>query len=202
MKFFASAFIIASAAIVAVPAAAQDDGGDKVRMVIVYGDDAAPEPEGDEIIVVGRKPESERFRIPENLRTSGSPANRSWADRVERFEMIGRFGTLSCDPAGAGGFLGCTQKMIDEAYKDKAEGADVRFGQLIEMARTERLSTIDEDAAAEQERVESLERAYLDRLERERDAPIGNEVPTDNATGLSMPPAEILDPAAPDEMPS
>ncbi len=183
------------------PVAAQDEAAptasapatpaptDSVRLVVVYGDDAPPETVGDEIIVVARKPESERFRIPENLRLSDSPENRSWAARAERFEMIGDFGTLSCDAAGAGGFLGCTQQMIDDFYKDKAEGSDVRFGQLIEMARAERLATIDEDAAAEQERVELLERAYLDRLERERDGPVGDEI-----TDPSAPPTVNQEP--------
>ena len=44
----------------------------------------------------------------------------------------------------------------------------MRFGQLIEKARAERLSTIDAQAAAEQERVEMIEREYMQRLERER----------------------------------
>ena len=44
----------------------------------------------------------------------------------------------------------------------------MRFGRLIEQARAERLSTIDADAAAEQERVEMIEREYMERLERER----------------------------------
>lgn len=82
---------------------------------------------------------------------------------------------MSCDPAGAGGFTGCTQKMIDAAYADRAEGENVRFSQLIEQARQERLSTIDTDAAAEQERVEQIEREYLERLERERSAPLPGE---------------------------
>lgn len=152
----------------ATPAAAQDDAGDKVNMVIVYGTDECPAPAEGEITVCARKAEDERFRIPENLRLSDSPQNTSWAERVERFEMIGDFGTMSCDPAGVGGWTGCTQQMINAAYADKREGSDIRFSQLIEAARAERLSTIDEEAAAEQERVEQIEREYMERLERER----------------------------------
>ena len=51
----------------------------------------------------------------------------------------------------------------------------MRFSQLIEQAREDRLSTIDADAAAEQERVEQIEREYLERLERERQAPLPGE---------------------------
>ena len=158
------------------PVAAQDSSGDKVNMVIVYGDDDCPQPDGDEITVCARKAEGERYRIPRNLRTSDSLENTSWTQRVESYEMIGAFGTESCSPAGAGGFTGCAQQFIDAAYDEKAEGSDVRFGQLIEAARAERLSTIDADAAAEQARVEQIEREYLDRLERERDVALPGEV--------------------------
>jgi hypothetical protein len=51
----------------------------------------------------------------------------------------------------------------------------VRFGLLIEQARAERLSTIDAEAAAEQERVEMIEREYMQRLEKERQAELPGE---------------------------
>lgn len=159
-----------------LPAAAQDKGGDRVNMVIAYNEDECPEPsvEG-EIVVCQIVVEADRYRIPSNLRQSDNPANTAWTQRVETIRYIGEFGTMSCDPAGAGGFTGCTQKMIDAAYADRAEGENVRFSQLIEEARQERLSTIDADAAAEQERVEAIEREYLQRLEREREAPLPGE---------------------------
>ena len=65
--------------------------------------------------------------------------------------------------------------MIDAAYRERAEGSDVRFGQLIQQQREERLSTIDQDAAAEQARVEELERAYMEKLARERDGAVPGE---------------------------
>lgn len=164
-----------AAGISAAPAAAQDTPGDKVNMVIVYGDDACPASAGEEIVVCARKAENERYRIPENLRFSDDPANQAWAERVERLEMVGDFGTMSCSPTGAGGITGCTQQMIDAAYADRAEGTNVRFGELIAAAREERLSTIDADAAAEQERVEQIEQEYMERLENERNAPVGEE---------------------------
>lgn len=167
----------------ATPAAAQDQGGDRVNMVIAYSEDECPEPTVEEEIVVCEiLVEAERFRIPSNLRQSDSPANSSWSRQVEKIRYIGEFGTMSCNPAGAGGFTGCTQQMINAAYADRAEGENVRFGQLIEEARQERLSTIDEDAAAEQERVEAIEREYLERLERERNAPLPGEDPLPSTT--------------------
>ena len=164
---------IASLAL-AFPLAAQEQvpeaSDDNYNMVIVYGDDECPQSTADQIVVCARKAENDRYRIPETLRFSQSPANTSWAERVERFEMAGDFGIMSCSPTGAGGFTGCTQEMINAAYADKANDAGVRFGEIIAAERAKRLATIDEDAAAEQERVEMIEREYMERLERERAA--------------------------------
>ena len=162
-------------AAVSISASAQDAAGDRVRMAIVYGDDEVAPPQGDEIVVVARLPEAERFRIPEALRFSDDPENMAWARKVERLDMVGRFGTMSCSTAGAGGFTGCTQQLINAFYADKREGADVRFGALIAAARAERLSTIDVEAAATQARVEELEKAYMEKLERERAAELPGE---------------------------
>ena len=129
----------------------------------------------DQIVVCARKAENERFRIPETLRFSESPENQSWASRVESFEMAGDFGIMSCSPVGAGGFTGCTQEMINAAYADKENNAGVRFAEIIAAERAKRLSTIDADAAAEQERVEMIEREYMERLERERSAGTDDE---------------------------
>lgn len=152
------------------PAAAQDDAGDRVRMAIVYGNDVIEDcPEG-MICVTGVLPEEDRYRIPETLRSSDDPDNTAWARRVEAFKFVGDFGTLSCSPSGAGGFTGCTQEMIDAAFEARANAPGVKFAQLIEAARAERLSEIDVAAAEEQARVESIERAYMEKLERERAA--------------------------------
>lgn len=170
-----AALLMAAVMSLGAPAAAQEDGGDKVRMVIVYGDDEKPVAQGDEILVIATLPESERYRIPEALRTSDDPSNTAWAKRVESFQFVGDFGTLSCSPSGAGGFTGCTKELIDAAFEAKAEAPGVRFAKLIEAARAERLSSIDAEAAAEQERVEAIERAYMERLERERDGDTADE---------------------------
>ena len=110
----------------AFPAAAQDDAGDKVNMVIVYGDDACPTPAEGEITVCARKEEDERFRIPENLRYSDDPQNTAWTERVERYEMVGAFGTMSCDPAGAGGWTGGRRYALCLAGRctDKKDGRE------------------------------------------------------------------------------
>ncbi len=172
----------------AAPAAAQEDGGDRVNTLIIYGDDPCPATTGAEIVVCARLDETERFRIPERLRQSGSPDNESWASRVQSFEAVGDFGPLSCTPIGTGGELGCTAKMIEAAYAERATSSDVRFGQLIAQARDERLATIDAEASETQTRVEELERQYDERLRRERDGEV--PVTTDRPR-----PAQVVDPA-------
>ncbi len=95
-----AALIAIPALAFAAPATAQDEAGDKVNMVIVYGDDECPQSGEGEITVCARKAENERYRIPENLRFSDNPENTAWTQRVESYEMVGSFGTLSCSPAG------------------------------------------------------------------------------------------------------
>jgi hypothetical protein len=156
---------LAAAAFVALPhpAAAQDQGGDKVNTVILYGEDKCPQSAEGVINVCAHLPESERYRIPQVLRESSSPQNESWTNKVLSYEAVGNFGPLSCTPFGAGGELGCTAKMIEQAYAERAGSSDVRFGQLIAQARAERLSTVDQEAAATQARVEQAEQEYLAR---------------------------------------
>jgi len=185
----ACAGLAAWAVLLNSPAQAQDDGGDRVNQVIIYGEDECPQSTLDTITVCARMDESERYRIPERLRQSGDQANQAWAEKVKAFEAVGNFGPLSCTPVGAGGELGCTAEMIEAAYEERAQGSDVRFSQLISEARAERLSDIDDEAAATQSRVEELERAYMERMRLEQEGTAPTQV------DASAPPAEIVDPA-------
>ncbi|PNU01683.1 hypothetical protein [Novosphingobium guangzhouense] len=163
---------VAVLSLAAAPAFAQDSdlsdpGGEKVNQLIVYGDDPCPEASSGEITVCARKPEEERYRIPTPLRGIDQPQSEAWANKVQAYETVGRFGTLSCSPAGAGGSLGCTQQLINQAYAEKENGSEVRFSELIQAEREKRLSTIDADAAAEQARVEEAEKAYFEQRKRQ-----------------------------------
>lgn len=188
-RFLALTALATGLALAAPPAAAQEQAGDKVNTVIIYGQDACPKSTGNEITVCARLDESERYRIPENLRGSDSPQNESWTNKVQSYETVGAFGPLSCTPFGAGGELGCTAKMINDAYAEKRQGSDVKFGQLIAQARSERLSTIDQESAATQARVEQAEKEYLVRQGRAQDADV------QPANDKSVPqPARVVDP--------
>ena len=101
------------------PALAQNT---KVSEIIVYGTDPRPRSTDDEIVVCARKPETERYRIPERLRQGGSLQSRqAWAARAKQFETVGRTGINSCSPVGPGGWTGCTEQVINQAFNDREE---------------------------------------------------------------------------------
>jgi len=188
----AVAAVLVSALLPAAPAAAQAAAAgpdDKFNMVIVYGNDECPQPKGDEITVCARKGENERYRIPEELRGSQSPANDAWNNKVMAYETVGRSGTQSCSPVGPGGATGCVQRLIDKAYAEKGQNPSIRFSELIAAERAKRLSTIDADAAATQARVEQAEQEYDARRQAEEagkatPAPTpAPAAPTQTATG-------------------
>lgn len=151
-------------------AQAQDNPTEKINQLIVYGDDPCPASSDGSITVCARKDESERFRIPKPLRDNPNDSvNQGWTQRVKAYETVGAFGTNSCSPVGAGGATGCMSQLINSAYAEKKQSSDVQFGKLIEEERAKRLKTIDADTAAEQARVEVLEKEYEAKLKRERD---------------------------------
>jgi hypothetical protein len=161
------------------PALAQD-AGEKVNQLIVYGDDPCPPSTDEQITVCARKNEGERYRIPEPLRDDpNNAANQGWTQRVKAYETVGAFGTNSCSPVGAGGDTGCLARLISNARTERKQSSDVHFAKLIEAERSKRLETVDSDAAAEQARVESLEKQYEAKLAKER-----------NAADAAPPPAE------------
>ena len=168
------ALAFASLALLGAPAASAQEAGEKVNQLIVYGDDPCPVSQGDEITVCARKSESERFRIPAPLRESGDlQKNEAWNNKVLAYETVGRTGTQSCSPVGAGGWTGCSNKLISNAYAEKRESSDVRFGELIQAERERRLSTIDQEATATQGRVEQAEREYEARQRAQTGAATG-----------------------------
>lgn len=106
------------ALIPATPAAAQS----RISEIIVYGTDPCPRSTDDEVVVCARKPEAERYRIPEKLRSGGSlQSKQSWANRAVALETYGKTGINSCSPVGPGGFTGCSQQLIGQAFKERGE---------------------------------------------------------------------------------
>lgn len=113
----AAAGIVGFVAFPATPAEAQRT---RISEIIVYGTDPCPRSTDDDIVVCARKPESDRFRIPEDLREGGSLQSRTaWAERARSLETYGRTGINSCSPVGPGGYTGCSQQLIDQAFRER-----------------------------------------------------------------------------------
>ena len=114
-----------SAGLAALPAPAAAQAGNAVNEIIVYGSDPCPRSTDDDIVVCARKPESERYRIPEKLRSGGPRQTReAWANRARQFETVGSTGTFSCSPVGPGGYTGCLTQVIKQARQERREQSE------------------------------------------------------------------------------
>ena len=160
-----SAAAIAVSSFAIFPASAQDQPGDRVNQLVIYGDDVCPPSTGNEIVVCARKDESERYRIPETLRGGelGEAKNQSWSERVRSYEYVGKDGAQTCSASGAFGFTGCTQQLLKTAYAEKGIDDTVNWGRLIEEERQKRLSQIDADAEAVEARLREIEETREER---------------------------------------
>ena len=115
---------LAASALALLPAAPALAQKSKISEIIVYGTDPCPRSTDDDIVVCARKPESERYRIPEKLRAGGSLQERqSWANKALAIETYGRTGINSCSPVGPAGFTGCTEQLINQAFRERKEQA-------------------------------------------------------------------------------
>jgi hypothetical protein len=160
----AAAALAAAAPLSAQQAAAPAAADPKISQVIIYGDDPCPKGDEETIVVCARKPEGERYRIPENLR--GNPnarENRSWADRATELQYVGRTGIGSCSTVGAGGMIGCYNDLVREARAERRGRDEVNWNALIEQARQERLGKIDGQAEADEADAKAAEEASRPR---------------------------------------
>ena len=108
----------------ALPAPALAQAGSRVSEIIVYGNDPCPRSTDDEVVVCARKPESERYRIPENFRSSGPrQAGEAWANKARALETVGATGINSCSPVGPAGHTGCLIQVIKQARAEANEAA-------------------------------------------------------------------------------
>jgi hypothetical protein len=109
--------VLIAAVLSAGPALAQAPAGDAPKRVVnvtVYGSEPCPKGSSGEIIVCGRRPDNERYRIPKELRKrEQKPSETSWAARAAGLEEASR-STMpgSCSPVGAWGQTGCFQQML------------------------------------------------------------------------------------------
>ena len=112
---------LALGALAASPAAAQRA---QPSQIIVYGTDPCPRTTDDDVVVCYRRPEAERFRIPEVLRPQGAPQERqSWTRQAENLSTVGSTGLNKCSPVGPMGVAGCAQQEINQAFRELREGS-------------------------------------------------------------------------------
>src|SRR3954469_7376456 len=105
----------------ALPAPAQAQQGN-VAEIIVYGNDPCPRSTEDQVVVCARRPEGERYRIPEKYRPSGSrQETEAWARKSRVLETVGSTGINSCSPVGPAGYTGCLTQVIREAREQRQQ---------------------------------------------------------------------------------
>jgi hypothetical protein len=118
-----AALAVSAAAFIPAPAGAETE---KVHKFVVYGKDPCPRAQSDdEIVVCARRPDTERYRIPKELRDSAveeDPDSTSWTDRSEALEYVGRGGIQSCSTVGPGGASGCWNEMVRAWRRDRRTG--------------------------------------------------------------------------------
>ena len=110
----------------AAPALAQEDGGslaqsgtppERTSILYTYGDEPCPEAQEGEIVVCAQQPETERYRVPkelrEELKEDEAVGGGSWASKVEGYENVARASRPnSCSPVGSYGFTGCAAAAL------------------------------------------------------------------------------------------
>ncbi len=100
----------------------------RMATTTVFGNDPCPAAPKDEIVVCGRLPESERYRIPKKLRKNRvARTDQSWSSRVATLDEAARPERPdSCSAVGFGGQGGCTAAMLRQwADERRAEGKRV-----------------------------------------------------------------------------
>ena len=95
----------------------------------VFGNDACPTASNGDIIVCGRLPESERYRIPKKLRENKKArVEQSWASRNATLDEVARVQRPnSCSVVGLGGQTGCSEAMLRQ-WADERRAAGQRVG--------------------------------------------------------------------------
>jgi len=120
MKISSTAIFGAAAALIAMPAFAAPAAKTtetRLSTLLVFGNDPCPRSSDDEIVVCARQPESERYRIPKQLRVKRYNAARdgSWAGTAKVLEYVSTRGLPgSCSFNGTAGQTGCFRRFLEE----------------------------------------------------------------------------------------
>jgi hypothetical protein len=106
---------IAGMAFLPAPLAAQRDQ----KVVVIYGNDKCPtNAAGEEVVVCAHRPESERYRIPSELRGNATPGS---APNVSAMSAGGTAGSSTCSNIGGGGGNNCFANQMRAAKAEKRQ---------------------------------------------------------------------------------
>lgn len=96
---------------------------ERISFLVTFGEDKCPEAVGDEIVVCAPAPESDRYRIPKDLRNTEEDAvsgGSSWTSAVESLDGYSRAVLPnSCSVNGSNGFTGCTKAALDQWHAER-----------------------------------------------------------------------------------
>jgi len=121
MKMLVPIALLLAAPAVAAPESSTEPPP-RISTLVVYGDDPCPRSKDDEIIVCARQPESERYRIPKELRNKKKTdeVTQSWVERTRTLDMVSKKGLPnSCSPHGSGGQTGCMRQFLEAARAER-----------------------------------------------------------------------------------
>ena len=133
MRFALFLAAFASAAALPAPGSAQSTSSvdrNGIRRIVVYGTDPCPPSPPGEIVVCARRPNDDRYRLPERFRAPDKLTgdHEAWAYKAEQLEIHGASGIASCSPVGPGGASGCMQQLIDQAKAERRGEAEAQSG--------------------------------------------------------------------------
>ena len=122
--------LLAALAFTAPALAQQDDSSlaqsstppERTSVLYTYGDEPCPEAQEGEIVVCAQRPESERYRVPKELREELKEdevvGGGSWTSAVEGYENVARASRPnSCSSVGSYGFTGCAAAALRDWFE-------------------------------------------------------------------------------------
>jgi hypothetical protein len=113
--------VAGSGLVAALPATAQQ-AQQRTREIVVFGTDPCPRSTDDAVVVCARRPEKERYRLPEALRPTGPPQlSQSWSVRAKGLARVGQTGPGTCSGVGPGGDFGCGLRDIQQGVAERTE---------------------------------------------------------------------------------
>ncbi|MGB5078796.1 MAG: hypothetical protein WBO17_15050 [Sphingorhabdus sp.] len=96
---------------------------ERVSFLVTFGEDACPAAHDDEIVVCAPAPESDRYRIPKDLRKNEIEivsGGSSWTSAVESLDAYSRANLPnSCSVNGSNGFTGCTRAALEQWHSER-----------------------------------------------------------------------------------